>query len=604
MMHRTYIESLEQRQLLAGITILAPAWDGGLTGWLDHAEADITADLGGPQNVPNYTITLAPNSSGTLVVQGVTHVAGTATPQSNNPGQILLTVDYTSVSTNPNYPAAEVAGLVTNYMENDPVDGVTWASLPIHLISTSIGTAVTDAIAQSLDTSGIWVDQETYLDPNPDTSAPFFDPLNAVYDNVEFADDYYRLNPDDTNSNSNPQGHSIDGAYNQELTYVQADFSGFGIAHLAPPAYYDGTIDPSTVGGSDGDGPIHTDWYGNGSTPTTFPSASQTGFYYSAIDGGTRPASGLWAASGGTGDRTAVTHTGTQWPNVADLTAASTSAASNTTLGLSYIHEDQSQTDSITFSLDTDQNPFNGTGYGIGTQTGLASSTSISGGSFTGSLNGVPAGTYYLVAQVTGSTGLTRYDYSLGKVTITPPVVGLTSNAHSNPSTVTGTTTHLITAATDSLGDGLTYTWTFTHLPAGAHTPTISGNGRSTASKVGVTFYKQGGYRFTCTITATAGNSATTSGEVDVVETATRLEITPVKATVVKGHTRRLTTSVINQFGHTLGSDPAASYFLESGPAKISRVSGVFYAGSTAGTALIKVEDDGLVALVDEYVVN
>jgi hypothetical protein len=205
---------------------------------------------------------------------------------------------------------------------------------------------------------------------------------------------------------------------------------------------------------------------------------------------------------------------------------------------------------------------------------------------------------------VIGSTGLTRYDYSLGQVTITPPVVGVTANAHSNPATVTGTTTHLIADATDSLGDGLTYTWVFTHLPAGAHTPTIAGNGKSTASTVGVTFYKQGGYRFTCTITDTAGNSATSSGAVDVVETATRLEITPVKATIVKGHTRRLTTTVINQFGHTLGNDPAPSYFLERGPAKISRASGVFYAGSTAGTALIKVEDDGLVALVDEYVVN
>jgi hypothetical protein len=603
MMHRTYIESLERRQLLAGITILAPAWDGGLNGWLNTAENDITADLGGPQNVPRYILTVAPNSGGTLVVQGVTHVAGTGTPQANNPGQILVTLDYTSIATNPNYPASETAALVTNFMENDPVDGVTWASLPIHLISTSIGTAITDAIAQSLDTSGIWVDQETYLDPNPDTSAPFFDPLNAVYDNVEFADDYYRLNPNDTNTNAIPQGHPIDGAYNLELTWVQADFSGFGIAHLAPPAYYDGTIAPSTVGGSDGDGPIHTDWYGDGSTPTTFPSASQTGFLYTNIEGGTRPASGLWAASGGSGDRTAVTHSGTQWPNVSDVNPITTTAASNTTLQLNYIHEDQSEADNITFSLDTDQNPYNGTGYTIGTATNLASSNSISSGSFTGSLNGVPAGTYYVVAQATDSSGLARYDYSIGKVTITPGVITVTNAAHSNPGIVTGNTSHLITDATDSAGNALTYDWTFTHLPAGAHTPTILKNDSTAGDIAPVTFYKQGGYRFTCTVTDTAGYIETTSGSVNVVETPT-IKVTPVKASVVKGHTRRLTASVLNQFGRAVSTDPAPQFFVESGPAIISRLSGVFYAGSTTGAALIKVEDDGLISLVDEYVVN
>ena len=600
MKHPQHAESLEPRHFLAGVTVLFPAYDGGLTGWLDSAENAITADLGGAQNVPRYVMTIAPYSSGLLAVQSVTHVAGTPTPQANNPGQILVTVDYTSVSTNPAYQASTTADLVTNFMENTPVDGVTWADLPIHLISTSIGTAAEDATAQSFDSSGIWVDQETYFDPHPDTDPPFNDPLNTVYDNVEFADDYWRTVPN-ADQSKNPTGTPIDGAYNLELTWVQADYSSFALAHLAPPSYYVGTIDPAMIGQYDGDGTIHADWYGNGSTPSTFPSPTQTGFLYTNIAGGTRPISGLWSASGGTGVRTSVTHTGPQWPNVSDVVPTTTTVESGSAFNINYIREDQGAAENIVFTLDSNQNPYDGSSYTLGTATNLASSTTIRSGTFTGSLAGVAPGTYYVEAQAEDASGLTRYDYSIEKVTITPSIIPVTNPAHASPRIVTATSTRLIVAATDAKnGADLTYTWAFTHLPAGAHKPTIKGNG---SKAVRATFFKPGLYRFTVTITDLKGHKSTSSNSVEVVPTAVKLSVTPTGATVAKRHKRKFTTTVLDQFGGAIAG-PTPDYSIVSGPATIGRLNGIFRAGNTIGTALIKVEDDGLSEIVDASVVN
>jgi hypothetical protein len=595
MMYPTFAEPLERRQLLAGVTVFLPAFNGGLTNWIDTAVNGIDADLGGAQNVPEYVLNIAPNTSdGTLAIQSVTHVAGSGTPQTSPDGQIILIADTTSIGTNPAYTPPEAAALVTNFMENASADGVTLAQLPIHLISTSIGTAFTDAIAQNLDQSGIWVDQETYIDPDPDTSAPFNDPLNAIYDNVEFADDYWRQNPDGSNTNTNPSGHPINGAYNLELSSVQADFSTFGLAHLAPPAWYDGTIDPALIGTNEGQGTIQADWYG-----PSDPQPQTTGFAYTLIGGLARPADGLWAASGGTGARTTVAHSGQQWPNISDLTPASTTLNSEqTSLGLNYIQQDQGANDTITYSLDSNQNPFDGTGAQIGTQTGLAASTSTNNGSFNASVANVPSGTYYVCAAITNSAGLVRYAYSQQQVTITTPIsLGFAANA--SPSTVTGVGTHLLVNATDTAGSALTYTWAFTHLPAGAKQPTIKRNGTPNAL---VTFYKQGGYQFSCTITDTLGNQIVSSGGVDVVLTPAKVVYSPTHPKVAKNDAIRLIGAVVNQFGRKI-TGVAPTFSLVSGVGTVTS-DGIFEAGGTPGIALIKIEDDGLSAMLDVDVVK
>jgi hypothetical protein len=310
----------------------------------------------------------------------------------------------------------------------------------------------------------------------------------------------------------------------------------------------------------------------------------------------------LWAASGGSGIRSTVTHTGIQWPNVSDVVPTITTQQSGGLLDINYIHEDQSQADNIVFTLDSDQNPYDGSSYTLGTVSNLASSTTIQGGTFTASLAGVAPGTYYVEAQAQDASGLTRYNYSIEKVTVTPEIVPITDPAHAKPGSVTGTGTRLIVGATDvNNGSDLTYKWTFTHLPAGAQKPAIKSNG---SKEVRVTFSNAGDYRFTVTIRDSKGDKISSSSSVDVVETAVRLSVKPAGATVARLHKRRFSTTVIDQFGRALITDPTPEYSIVSGPARIGLLSGIFTAGDTTGSALIKVEDDGLSEIVDASVVN
>src|SRR4029077_17972825 len=114
----------------------------------------------------------------------------------------------------------------------------------------SRGTGLTDEIAKALGQSGVWVDQESYCDPNP--VAANFDAPPTIYDNLEFVHNYWRWdgNPDNTSTN----GHFVDGAYNLNVYWLDSDMQGWALAHLVPGGYYNGTIDLNSTNG--GEGPI------------------------------------------------------------------------------------------------------------------------------------------------------------------------------------------------------------------------------------------------------------------------------------------------------------------------------------------------------------
>jgi hypothetical protein len=403
-MCRQFVETLEQRKLFAGLTLLTHGWNGNITEWIATAAADITAQLGGPSQVPEYILTLTPAISDGHLIPTITQVPGTATPQTNTTGQIILVVDWTSVSTNINYTTAYVGGVVANYLMTATVSGITLADLPIHEISQSRGCSLLDEINYSLGRSGVWVEQETYLDPRqiPEN----FDPAITVYDNVEFCDDYWRTDGNSADDATN--GQPVDGAYNLNTYWIDGDDAGYTSAHDAVTGYYVGTIDQNGTEG--GDGPIITDWYGD--TPD-MPARDQTGFYYSSIMGGSRPLSGVWAASGGTGDRTQTGHSGPQWCNVSDLAVTTgDSVVSGHSIQLSYIHQDRGGPDTITFYLDTDQNPFNGSFAGTLGSTNLVEADATTNGSAAFSTKGIAPGTYYVCAEIEDYEGNVRYDYS------------------------------------------------------------------------------------------------------------------------------------------------------------------------------------------------
>jgi hypothetical protein len=404
MSQRPFIaEPLESRTLFAGVTIIANGRLGTLDGWVGTMANEITARLGGPAQVPQYVMTIEPDPNTGLLVPTVAQVAGTGTPQTSTSGEILLLVNYYDISANPSYSSQDIGSVIANYLLTTPVGGVALTSLPIHEVGLSRGAAVLDGVSLTLGEAGIWVDQQTYFDPDP--IAAQGDPPLTVYDNVAFADDYWRN--DNTGSASN-NGQAVDGAYNLNVSWLDANSAGYITPHLAPAGYYNGTIDLLATQG--GDGPIYPAWYDEAAG---MPARDATGFIYTSIVGAARPASGVWAASGGTGDRAAAGQSGQQWGNVADLSIANGSTiTAGDTLQVNFIREDRGGADTVTFYLDTDRNPFNDNNAATLGSESMVEADMVSNGSATLSTANVPAGKYFLCAQVTNSQGQTRYTYT------------------------------------------------------------------------------------------------------------------------------------------------------------------------------------------------
>jgi hypothetical protein len=414
-MRSTFVETLETRRLLAGVTLLTHGRLGHLWGFVNTAAADITARLGGPSQVPQYILTLTPASGDGHLVPSIKHVDGTASPQGNNTGEILLLLDYTSVDANPAYSLATIASVTADFMMNTPVDGLRFAELPLHEISISRGTGLLDEIAKVLGRSGVWVDQETYTDPNPVTIMGDADP--TIYDNVAFVDNYWRS--DGIAENFAFNGKPVDGAYNLRVQWLDSHWDGWAMKHILPGGYYIGTIDTHTTNG--GEGTIYPDWFGN--SPDK-PARDQTGYIYDHNVGAPRPLSGVWPASGGSGARTATGQDGSQWGNLTDLSVAggNNTVASGQKLALNYVAQDRDGKDTITFYLDNDRNPYNDNAAGtLGEITRGLSDGAVSDQASL-STRGVGAGNYWLAAKVTDDQGHTRYSYGIQQVTVTQPL--------------------------------------------------------------------------------------------------------------------------------------------------------------------------------------
>jgi hypothetical protein len=403
-MSRSFVESLESRTLFAGVTLITHGRDGHIYGFNQAVADDITKRLGGPAQAPEYLLKLTPDATDGHLIPTVTHIDGTGTPQSSSSGEIILLIDWTSIDANADYQLPYIAGVITSVMNSNAVGGVRLSELPIRGISISRGTGLLDEIAKSLGRQGVWVDQETYCDPNP--VEVMGDASPTIYDNVAFVDNYWRWdgNPDNTSTNGSP----VNGAYNLNVWWLDSQYTGWSMAHVVPGGYYVGTIDTTTNWG--GEGPIYPDWYGN--TPDK-PARDQTGFIYTSMVGAARPLSGVWSASGGTGARTPAGQSGSQWANVTDMKVTSgTAFTSGQTIQLSYLRGDRDSGANVTFYLDADQNPYNGSFAKTLGSTSFTSSSSPTSAQASGATDGVTTGSYYVCAAVTDNAGHTRYAYS------------------------------------------------------------------------------------------------------------------------------------------------------------------------------------------------
>ncbi len=208
---------------------------------------------------------------------------------------------------NTNY--TEAAGDALHAALRDPQGAVAFDVLTgrdVHFIGHSRGAVVISEAARRLGRDAIPVDQLTFLDPHPVNG--FFedgfgedwdDPFPQVWENVAFADTYYREDgAANFGTNQDTDGYAVPGSYAVNLTPFLGDEAGFdfdsalfgcSLEHSLVHTWYHGTIDTATT--TDGDCSIdQSDWY-NAPDPGCDSSAC-TGFAYSAQRGATRPPSG------------------------------------------------------------------------------------------------------------------------------------------------------------------------------------------------------------------------------------------------------------------------------------------------------------------------
>lgn len=414
------IESLESRRLLAGVTIITHGLDGNVTDWVADAADAIQKRAGGTSAASEYTMVVDQNKSGDLEVASFSLDKGNIPIDQTTQAQMIVKLDWSSVSDG-TVLTQDVASVVYAYMIKGHGDIPPLTSMPIHLIGHSRGGSLMVALSQDLGERGIWVDQLTTLDPVPiDVKLPFgqsySDAKLASYDNVIFADNYWRTDNDP--NNDDPDGNPVPGAHNVNLDdTVQKNF--VGSAHESVTSYYQGTIDTSAQYNSVG--VIYDSWY---DSPN--PSRTQTGFAFSEIAGTVDPPlDGVSSTFDGTADRSDAGENSSQWANGYNVR---NTGGSHFTIGqrvkVKLTYDDRDSKAHVAFFLDTDQDPFNGnsartmgrkTGPSIATPSGLVT---------TGSTSGIAAGTYYLGAQISDDAGHVRYVYATKTITFRAAAAG------------------------------------------------------------------------------------------------------------------------------------------------------------------------------------
>lgn len=147
----------------------------------------------------------------------------------------------------------------------------------------------------------------------------------------------------------------------------------------------------------------------------------------------------------------------------------------------------------------------------------------------------------------------------------------IASPAAANPTPVTGISTDLSVLGADDGGEAaLSYTWSVSSKPAGAAAPIFSANATNAAKNATVTFSKLGSYTFLATIKDSGGLSVTSSVNVNVVQTFTKIDITPGLVHLVNGASQQFTAVAKDQFGATMPSQPGFTWNITSGAGSIS----------------------------------
>lgn len=195
------------------------------------------------------------------------------------------------------------------------------------------------------------------------------------------------------------------------------------------------------------------------------------------------------------------------------------------------------------------------------------------GSGFTTSFLDIPSWDYVAAAPVTIATPAAASSTHVTKRTTDLSVLGASANGE----------------------DTLSYKWTTASHPGGAPSVKFSANGTNAAKDTIARFGKDGTYDLRCTISDDEGLQTMSDVVVVVSQKATSISITPAKATVHPGKHLQVSATVLDQFGHAMRTKPVVRYAIASGKGKIGSTTGLFTAGSSAGTTVVQAEGDNLV---------
>lgn len=409
MYRTTFIDVLETRRLLAGVTFLAHGINGTIDGWVASAANAIVQRAGGEDAAAVYTMTLG-KSGGNVAVTGFSLDEGSIPLAETTNGEAIIRLKWASV-TGVDQQVKNVAKVVVDYMTTAHGDMPALSSMPLHLIGHSRGAALVSQMGRFFGKRGVVVDHVTFLDPIPTAGVPnelndlFGDGAIAAYDNVVFADTYWRSGGEALN------GAHIDGTYDGDVNDTVGENHLFS-AHMAVTAYYVGTINLTASSG--GDHPIYSDWYG---TTADKPARDQTGYAFSRLGAGvTRNTQGLGSLGGGSAERMDAGESGSQIPSALELKPrGGTEFKSGAKFSVSLRAGDRDDIAAATIYLDSDRNPFNSPAQRIG-------SASVTGDISESIINvrasGIAPGRYALATKLLDTTGNTVWLYGRS-ITIT-----------------------------------------------------------------------------------------------------------------------------------------------------------------------------------------
>lgn len=415
------VESLERRELLSGVTLIAHGFNSDAEGWVTAmaqaigARAEVPAD----QVIYRWDVTDPGHDGGPLSISSV-KLSGLAP---NDPGtadpEIAVLVNWSDVAGkilgNYTRSSGDVAAAVADQLLSSGFLaelGQPLANLPLHLIGHSRGGSVVGAMTEKLGQRGIWVEQVTTLDPHPvdGINDPFgFDFGDApmvAWENVVYWDNYWRENDDLFDF----VGEPIPNVHDVHLSDDVLADGGYSYEHSDVHLWYYGTIDTSvTPPANNGDEDVPSDWYGGDN-----PDRLTSGYAYSRLVGGTRARDGLTEQyAGGLAQRQAVALTQPAWPNVLDLqvTGAVTTFVDGAPIPVGYYQLDADSAVVVRLGVDTDRNPFNANHQMI-LQHQTTSAASLQADSAELSTTNVPSGTYYVFATAEDADGHVRYAYA------------------------------------------------------------------------------------------------------------------------------------------------------------------------------------------------